>query len=77
MEDDEGYFCRQPGHNKLKYAFANYGVSYGLQSVDLWPDRCTKINNFFVNHRSFDAYDCNSITHVMFANSLAPGVLIQ
>ncbi len=27
---EEGYFCREPAHRHIKFAFTNYGVSIGL-----------------------------------------------
>src|SRR5450759_320853 len=30
----EGYFCREPGLQRVKFAFTNYGVSVGLQAVN-------------------------------------------
>jgi len=71
-----GYFCRNPGAEKVKFAFTNFGVSVGLQAANLWPDRVEKINKFFENYKSGDEYDTNSITHVMYCSSLFPGVFI-
>ena len=62
---DKGYFCRHPNQRKVKFAFTNFGVLYGLQSVCLWPEKVEKLNNFFENYRSGDEYDRNSITHVI------------
>ncbi len=76
VSDDSGYFCRDPGHRKTKFAFTNFGVSYGLQSWKLFPDNVTKLNTFFENYKSHDEYDRDAITHVMHLNSILPGVLI-
>ena len=72
-----GYFCRQPGHTKTKFAFTNFGVSVGLQSLGLFPDRVQKLNQFFATYKSHDEYDTNSITHVMHCTSIFPGVFIK
>jgi len=73
---DRGYFCREPGHKKVKFAFTNFGVSYALQSVGLWPERVNKVNAFFESYKSQDEYDTDAITHVMHLNSLFPGVFV-
>ncbi len=73
----KGYFCRQPTWTETKFAFTNFGVSYGLQSVKLWPERVSMLNNFFEDFKSHDEYDRKAITHVMHLNSLLPGVLIE
>ena len=71
-----GYFCRQPQQRDTKFAFTNFGVSYGLASCGLWPDKVDKINQLFETYRSHDEYDTKAITHVMHMNSLHPGVLL-
>ncbi len=76
-DENKGYFCRAPYQPKVKFAFTNYGVSYGIQSVALWPERVEMLNNFFDEYHSGDAYDTKSITHVMHMNSLMPGVFLQ
>ena len=73
---DKGYFCRHPLQRDTVFAFTNFGVSYGLSSVALWPEKVTKLNNFFESHKSGDEYDTKSITHVMYLNSLMAGVLV-
>ena len=74
---DSGYFCRHPSQRSVKFAFTNFGVSYGLQAYDLWPDRVEKLNNFFDGYKSHDEYDLKAITHVMHLNSLFPGVMLK
>ena len=74
---DSGFFCRHPNTRYVKFAFTNFGVSYGLQGVGMWPDRVNKLNNFFTTYKSHDEYDTKSITHVMHVNSLMPGVLLK
>jgi len=74
---DEGYFCREPGHRNVKFAFTNYGVSIGLQAVNAMPDRIARLNAFFEAYRSGDNYDREAITHVMACSSHFPGYLID
>lgn len=68
-----GYFCREPGHPNVKFAFTNYGVSLGLQAVDAGAERVRNLNAFFDTYRSGDEYDTNAITHVMACTSHFPG----
>jgi hypothetical protein len=35
----DGYFCREPNLPHVKFAFTNYGVSIGLQSVEVMTER--------------------------------------
>ena len=56
----------------MKFAFTNYGVSLGLQAVDEWPARVTRLNSFFETYSSGDEYDTDAITHVMGCVSLFP-----
>jgi hypothetical protein len=74
-KDDRGYFCREPRQRNVKFAFTNFGISYALQAVKLWPHRVQKLNHFFEEYRSNDEYDYEAINHVMHVNSLYPGVL--
>jgi hypothetical protein len=73
----EGYFCRDPLLRDTKFAFTNYGVSIGLQASDAMPERVQRLNDFFEHHRSQDAYDRDSITHVMACSSHYPGHLLR
>lgn len=75
-EDPPGYFCRGPGLRRLKYAFTNYGVSLGLQSVNASHERVVRLNAFFDGHLSGDEYDRDAITHVMACTSHFPGMFI-
>jgi hypothetical protein len=75
--DAQGYFCREPAHRSVKFAFTNYGVSIGLQAAGIWPDRVQRLNAFFSHYRSGDEYDRNAITHVMGCASIFPGELIR
>jgi hypothetical protein len=74
--DPPGYFCREPGLPKIKFAFTNYGVSLGLQSVGARIERVERLNAFFAGYRSGDAYDTDAITHVMGCTSHLPGDFI-
>jgi len=71
-----GFFCRHPQQRNTKFAFTNFGVSYGLASWKIWPERVDRINQFFECYQSHDEYDTKSITHVMHMNSIHPGVLL-
>jgi hypothetical protein len=72
-----GYFCREPGYPHVFFAFTNYGVSVGLQSVQAMPERVAKLNAFFETYRSHDEYDRDAITHVMACSSRFPGELLR
>jgi len=73
----EGYFAREPSLPHVRIAFANYGVSVGLQAVDAMPDRVAQLNAYFARYRSGDEYDRAAITHVMACNSHFPGLLLR
>lgn len=75
--DPPGYFCRHPSSPRQRFAFTNYGVSLGLQSVGASGDRVAKLNAYFARYRSGDEYDRNAITHVMACTSHFPGEFIQ
>ena len=75
--DPPGYFCREPGLPHVTFAFTNYGVSLGLQAVGEWTDRVERMNTFFADYRSGDAYDTDAITHVMGCVSHLPGDFLQ
>ena len=77
MWRDEGYFCREPGHHDVKFAFTNYGASIGLQAVNAMTARVDKLNAFFDSYHSGDEYDREAITHVMACSSHFPGYLIK
>ena len=70
------YFCREPDLPQVKFAFTNYGVSLGLQAVNEWPSRVTRMNSFFEGYRSGDEYDREAITHVMACVSHFPGEFV-
>jgi hypothetical protein len=71
--DPPGYFCREPSLPHVKFAFTNYGVSLGLQSVAAHMDRVSRLNAFFAGYHSGDSYDTDAITHVMGCTSYLPG----
>jgi hypothetical protein len=73
----EGYFCREPELPGVKFAFANYGVSIGLQAVDAIDERIARLHGFFERYRSGDDYDRKAITHVMACSSHFPGYLLR
>jgi hypothetical protein len=74
--DPPGYFCREPGLPQVKFAFTNYGVSLGLQSVGAHLERVERLNAFLAGYRSGDDYDTDAITHVMGCTSHLPGDFI-
>lgn len=73
---DDSYFCREPDLANVRFAFANYGISVGLRSVNEMPERIDRLNRYFETYRSGDDYDQAAITHVMACNSHFPGALI-
>jgi hypothetical protein len=75
--DPPGYYCRHPGTPRIQFAFTNYGVSLGLQAVEMFPENVAKVNQYFEHYRSGDEYDTNAITHVMACTSHFPGECIQ
>lgn len=74
--DPPGYFGRASHAPHVRIAFANYGVSLGLQAAGRWPDRVQRLNAFFETYRSGDEYDTDAITHVMACTSHLPGAFI-
>ncbi len=72
--DPPGYFCRGPGQRETHFAFTNYGVAVGLQAVGAWPERVTRLNDYFDTYRSHDQYDTDAITHVMACSARLPGL---
>jgi hypothetical protein len=73
----EGYFAREPYLPEVRIAFANYGVSVGLQAVAAMGDRVNALNAYFESYRSGDEYDRAAITHVMACSSHFPGLLLR
>lgn len=77
MWNPAGYFCREPNLPDVRFAFTNFGVSIGLQSVGAMQDRARKINEYFEHYRSGDDYDYAAITHVMSCCSHLPGRMLR
>ncbi|MBW3660592.1 MAG: hypothetical protein KY397_03045 [Gemmatimonadetes bacterium] len=75
--DPPGYVCRHPRMRDTRFAFTNYGVSIGLQSVGEWPARVRTIHDLFVTYRSGDEYDEAAITWVMACCARLPGLLLR
>jgi hypothetical protein len=71
-----GYFARSSRERRTRIAFTNYGVSLGLQSAGLWPERVERLNAYFETFRSRDDYDTDAITHVMACTSHLPGAFL-
>jgi hypothetical protein len=76
MWERPGYFCREPDLPSVKFAFTNYGVSIGLQSVEAMPQRVSALHAFFERYRAGDEYDEAAITHVMACSAHCPGLLL-
>lgn len=75
--DPPGYFGRASFARQVRIAFANYGVSIGLQSQEAWPERVTALNDYFETYRSGDQYDREAITWVMACCSHFPGAFVS
>lgn len=75
--DPPGFFGRTSFAPQVRIAFANYGVSVGLQAQDQWPERVERLNSYFETYRSGDEYDREAITHVMACSSHLPGALLR
>ena len=74
--DPPGFFGRASYAPHVRIAFANYGVSVGLQAADAWPERVERLTAYFDRYRSSDEYDREAITHVMACSSHLPGLLL-
>jgi hypothetical protein len=74
--DPPGFFGRASYARIVRIAFANYGVSVGLQSWDKWPERVERLNDYFDRYLSGDEYDREAITWVMACTSHFPGALL-
>ncbi|WP_221962951.1 hypothetical protein [Rhizobium laguerreae] len=75
--DPPGYHGRASYAPHVRIAFANYGVSLGLQAVNQWPERVDRLNTYFDVYRSNDEYDREAITHVMACVSHLPGLFLN
>jgi hypothetical protein len=74
--DQPGFFGRASYARDVRIAFANFGVSIGLQSQDVWPERVRALNDYFEAYRSGDEYDREAITWVMACCSHFPGAFV-
>jgi hypothetical protein len=72
-----GYFARASYARQTRIAFANYGVSIGLQAQDVWPERVRALNDYFEAYRSGDEYDREAITWVMACCAHFPGAFVS
>jgi hypothetical protein len=70
-----GYFCREPETPDTTFAFANYGISIGLQAIGARWDRVEKLHRFFATYQAGNACDSSAVTHVMACAAMAPGEL--
>jgi hypothetical protein len=75
--DPPSYFGRASYARHVRIAFANFGVSVGLQSQDMWPERVKALNDYFESYRSGDQYDREAITWVMACCSHFPGAFVS
>jgi hypothetical protein len=75
--DPPGCFGRASYASHVRIAFANYGVSLGLQAAGVWPNRVDRLNAFFEAWRSGDEYDREAITWVMACTSHLPGAFLR
>jgi hypothetical protein len=75
--DPPGYFARASYARQVRIAFANYGVSLGLQAAGAHPERVARLNAYFDTYRSGDEYDREAITHVMACTSHFPGAFLR
>jgi hypothetical protein len=74
--DPPGFFARASYAPQMRIAFANYGVSLGLQAAGVHPQRVERLNAYFDSYRSDDEYDREAITHVMACTSHFPGAFL-
>src|SRR3546814_14160815 len=49
--DPPGFFARASYAPDMRIAFANYGVSLGLQATGVWPDRVGATNAYLATYR--------------------------
>lgn len=75
--DPPGFFARASYAPSTRIAFANYGVSLGLQAARVWPERVDRLNTYFETWRSGDEYDREAITWVMACTSHLPGAFLK
>jgi hypothetical protein len=75
--DPPGFFSRASYARDVRIAFANFGVSIGLQSQNMWSDRVRRLNDYFESYRSGDEYDRAAITWVMACCSHFPAAFVN
>ena len=75
--DPPGYFARASYARDVRIAFANYGVSLGLQAANVWRHRIERLNAGFERWRSGDEYDREAITWVMACTSHLPRAFLR
>jgi hypothetical protein len=75
--DGPGYFCREPGQARLRFAFTNYGIAVGLQACRVDGDRVRRVLTYLDTYRSGDHYDRDAITHVMGCSARLPGAWLD
>jgi hypothetical protein len=75
--DPPGFFARASYAPQVRIAFANYGVSLGLQAAGVHEDRVAGLNAYFDRYRSGDEYDREAITWVMACTSHFPGAFLR
>ena len=75
--DPPGFFARASYAPTTRIAFANYGVSLGLQAAGEWPERVDRRNAYFERWRAGDDYDREAITWVMACTSHLPGAFLK
>jgi len=75
--DPPGYFSREPSARSVRFAFTNYGVALGLQTVASSSERVERLIGYFDDYRSHDHYDRDAITHVMGCAARLPGAWLQ
>jgi hypothetical protein len=54
MWQEQGYFAREPYLPQTRFAFTNYGVSVGLQTIGVWPERVNALKAYCETYRSGD-----------------------
>src|SRR3546814_12999221 len=70
--DPPGYFGRSRRQRHVRIAFANYGVSLGLQAAHFWPERAARPNAYFEAYPPGAEYDTDPIPTAMAFNPPSP-----
>jgi hypothetical protein len=74
--DPPGYFCRESGLPRVKFAFTNYAVAIGLQAAGVDPDRVNRVNDFFWQDKFDGPYADQAISQIMGCCAVLPGALL-